>query len=141
MRSTDFVHAGQQLQRISPLTVEPEVNADIQLLHEDEAIVSINKPAPLPMHPSGRYNRNTLQHLLAAAYDPQKPRPAHRLDANTTGLVVLCRTRHFASILQPQFTRGEVEKRYLVRVAGHPVRDSFTCEAAISAAPGAAGSR
>jgi UPF0176 protein len=111
------------------------------VLHEDQAILVIEKPAPLPMHPGGRYNRNTLQYILDEVYHPQKLRACHRLDANTTGLVVVARSRHFAGQVQPQFARGEVEKLYLVRVQGHPEADSFSCDAPISSEAGALGSR
>ena len=74
-------------------------------------------------------------------YDPQKPRPSHRLDANTTGVLVVARTRHFAGLVQPQFARGEVEKIYLVRVQGQPAANEFTCDAPISDIAGALGSR
>ena len=93
------------------------------------------------MHPSGRFNRNTLQFFLHAVYHPQKPQAAHRLDANTTGLVVCSRIRHIAESLHGQFARGEVEKVYLVRVQGSPVDDAFYCEAPISGEPGALGAR
>ena len=137
----DRVRGGQRLVQLVPGSLEPEVNPDIRLLHEDEALIVLHKPAPLPMHAGGRFNRNTLAWFLAAAWHPQKPRPAHRLDANTTGVVVACRTRHFASLVQPQFERGEVEKLYLVRVQGHPADDGFICEAAISAEAGTLGTR
>ncbi|MEP6662983.1 MAG: RluA family pseudouridine synthase, partial [Verrucomicrobiota bacterium] len=81
------------------------------------------------------------QHILNAVYHPQKPHPAHRLDANTTGIVLVTRTRHFASKLQPQFERGEVKKVYLVRVNGLPAEDEFFCNAPISEEPGTLGSR
>ncbi len=137
----DRVRGGQRLVQLVPGTLEPDVNAGIRLIHEDEAIIVLHKPAPLPMHSGGRFNRNTLAWFLAAAWHPQKPRPAHRLDANTTGVVVVSRTRHFASLLQPQFERGEVVKHYLVRVHGHPPADGFICEAAISAECGTLGTR
>jgi UPF0176 protein len=135
------VQAGERYLRKRPSLVEPDVNGDITILHEDEALIVLNKPAPLPMHPGGRYNRNTLQYILNQVYYPQKPRPAHRLDANTTGIVLVTRTRHFASRLQPQFERGDVQKFYLARVVGSPREDAFECTAPISAAPGEIGSR
>jgi len=101
----------------------------------------VNKPAPLPMHAAGRFNRNTLQHILNQVYHPEKPKQAHRLDANTTGVVLLTRTRRFAALLQPQFARGEVKKFYLVRVQGQPTEGSFSCDAPISSEPGEVGSR
>lgn len=139
--ATQIVRGGERYHRVTPSTAEPNVNVDIRILFEDEAIVVLEKPAPLPMHPSGRFNRNTLQFVLHQAYAPQKIQAAHRLDANTSGLVVCARTRHFASQLQPQFVRGEVEKVYLVRVQGHPIEETFHSDAPISAVPGPAGTR
>ena len=136
-----IARAGDRFYRKTPAEVEPEVNADIHILHEDEAILVLNKPAPLPIHPSGRFNRNTLLAILQTVYHPQKPRPAHRLDANTTGLVVFTRTQHFAKFVQPQFERGEVEKTYLARVMGNPAKDIFFCDAPIGEEPVKAGAR
>ncbi len=136
-----IVRAGERYYRKLPETVEPEVNAAIEILHEDEALVVINKPAPLPMHPGGRYNRNTLQSILLTVYPNERPRPAHRLDANTTGLVLVTRTRRYASQLQPQFESKTIDKRYLVRVQGVPSEDFFICEAPIAEMPSAVGAR
>ena len=135
------VRAGQRLEHVLPGTLEPDVNADIRFLYEDSAIIVIEKPAPLPMHPCGRFNRNTLSHLLEQVYLPLKPRAAHRLDANTSGLVVLTKTRKLASLVQSQFERGEVEKTYLARVHGHPEQDQFDCDASIASEPTQAGGR
>ena len=139
--ATQIVRAGERYRHVFPNVTEPDVNGAVEILHEDEALIVVNKPAPLPMHAGGRFYRNTLQHILNAAYHPQKPHPAHRLDANTTGLVLVTRTRHFAAKLQPQFVRGQVEKTYLVRVRGQPAEDAFSCDAPISTESGELGSR
>jgi RluA family pseudouridine synthase len=139
--ATQIVRSGERYYHLLPATGEPAVNADIRIIYEDEAILVLHKPAPLPMHPCGRFNRNTLQYILHSLYAPQHPRPAHRLDANTTGLVVCARTRHFAGRLQPQFTRGEVDKVYLVRVQGAPSWNEHLCELPISAEPSTSGTR
>ncbi len=120
-----IVRAGERYLHKFPAVTEPEVNARVEILHEDEALIVLNKPAPLPMHAGGRFNRNTLQYFLNAAYHPQKPCPAHRLDANTTGLVLVTRTRYFAGKLQPQFARSRVGKTYLARVQGRPAATGF----------------
>ena len=104
------VRAGERYVRLLPHAAEPAMNADIRILHEDEAIIVVHKPAPLPMHPGGRFHRHTLRYFLGELYAPESPRPAHELDAETSGVVVFARTRHFAALLQPQFTRGEVER-------------------------------
>jgi UPF0176 protein len=139
--SNHVVRAGNLFLHHLPNTREPDVSADIRLVHEDEAMIVVNKPAPLPTHPSGRFNRNTLSHILAQVYRPQKPRPAHRLDANTTGLIVFARTAHFAKLLQPQFEAGTVEKTYLARVLGHPPEDAFNSTAPIRSTAGVLGGR
>ncbi|MCH9651872.1 MAG: sulfurtransferase [Deltaproteobacteria bacterium] len=137
----ETVRAGQRLEHLLPGTVEPDVNAGIHFLYEDSAIIVIDKPAPLPMHPCGRFNRNTVSYLLGQVYHPIKPRVAHRLDANTSGIVILTKTRAIAPLVQSQFERGEVEKTYLARVHGHPEQDEFICNASIANQPSQAGGR
>jgi len=141
MAATHIVRAGERYRHLFPNVTEPDVNGCVEILHEDEALIVVNKPAPLPMHAGGRFYRNTLQHILGLVYHPQRPYPAHRLDANTTGLVLVTRTQHFAGRLQPQFARGSVEKLYLVRVQGQPLAEVFSCDAPISAESGELGSR
>ena len=132
---------GDRIENLFPNTVEPDVSGDIRILYEDEHIIAVHKPAPLPMHPCGRFNRNTLISILNQLYRPQKVRLAHRLDANTTGIVVFSRTKHVARFVQPQFQNGEVRKEYLALVHGEPRWDAITCYAAISDQPQYAGAR
>jgi RluA family pseudouridine synthase len=141
LAATQIVRAGERLLHRLPCATEPAVNGGVTVLHEDEALIVLNKPAPLPMHPGGRYTRNTLQQILNTVYRPQKPKPAHRLDANTTGLVIVARTRQFAARLQGQFSEGRVGKTYLVRVQGHPETDQLRCDAPIGREAGPSGTR
>lgn len=126
------VRAGERILQVFPPAVEPEVARGIRILWEDEALVMVEKPAPLPMHASGRYHRNTLQYLLNLVYEPKFLRPVHRLDANTRGLVLFARTRHFCRLLQQQFLNDKVEKIYRVKVQGSPEWNEKVCEFAIS---------
>lgn len=135
------VRAGEQYLHRLPATREPDVNAAIRVLYEDAALVVIDKPAPLPIHASGRFNRNSLGWILNQVYAPQKLRPVHRLDANTTGVVVFVRTRQFARPLVEQFAAGLVEKVYVARIAGLPEADEFVCDAPIGSEPTTLGGR
>lgn len=140
--SPDFVlRAGMRLEYVIPATTEPPVSPDLRVLFEDDAIVVLDKPAPLPMHPCGRFNRNSLQYFLEQLYPKLKVRPAHRLDANTSGVVVCSKNRAVARELQPQFERGRVQKTYLALVNGSPEQDEFECRASISREPTAVGGR
>ena len=141
-RSMDhIVRAGERILQIFPPDVEPEVAKDIRIVWDDEAVVVIEKPAPLPMHASGRYHRNTLQYLLNQVYEPKYLRAVHRLDANTSGLVLFARTRRFCNLLQRQFLDGKVGKIYRARVHGSPQWETKTCESAISERPVGPGAR
>ena len=136
-----IVRSGQRLQHRIPATTEPDVNAQIEMLYEDEALVVVNKPAPLPMHPCGRFNRNSLVYILQQVYPHHRLRPAHRLDADTSGIVVLSKTRQIARQLQQQFEAGTVRKTYLALVQGPLSESAFDCRVGISATPGENGVR
>lgn len=141
VESRRIVRAGERYMHLTPCQGEPDVDASVRILYEDGAIVVINKPAPLPIHPCGRFNRNTLTYILGKVYAPECPRPAHRLDANTTGVMVLARSKHFAGIIQPQFANDQVHKSYVARVQGQPTVDFFVCDARIGDEKTQAGGR
>lgn len=136
-----IVRAGQRFENLLPGTVEPDVNPAIRILFEDDEFVVIDKPAPLPLHPSGRFNRNTLHYILDQLYRPEHPLIVHRLDANTSGVLVLCRTRAVARIVQPQFESQTARKTYFALVHGHPPDEFFRCDKPISSKPGERGLR
>jgi UPF0176 protein len=122
------VGEGERFLHIMPDYVEQPVSDQVEIIHEDRALVIVNKGAPLPVHPSGRFNKNTLLSILLEAYAPEKLRPCHRLDMNTTGLVVFARQQKYAIQLQKQFTSGTVSKTYMVEVEGIPNWTEYVCE-------------
>ncbi len=111
----EIVEAGERWYHRRPLPLEPDVHPDIRILYEDEAIIVVDKPAPLPTTPGGEFKRNTLQEILRVVYSPQKPRPAFRLGADCTGLVVFGRKAEFAQLIQSQIESGEAVQVYLAR--------------------------
>jgi UPF0176 protein len=141
VNANQIVREGERFLQRMPNYVEPEINPNIGLVYEDEAIVVINKSAPLPLHPSGRFNRNTLESILAAVYYPDKLRPAHRLDANTTGLVVFARKFAYSQWMQNQFAIGNVDKTYRATAEGHPEWNEIVCDQAIGQEPSKSGGR
>jgi RluA family pseudouridine synthase len=74
-------------------------------------------------------------------YAPLRLRPAHRLDADTSGVVVLSKTRDVARCLQPQFETGRVEKKYVAKLHGTPNEEIFECSKPLADAPGPDGVR
>ena len=99
VRSSDRVEGGTTLIHLLPGTREPEVNCSIRVVFADRDLLVLTKPAPLPMHPCGRFHRNTLSYILKLALPDWSLRIVHRLDADTSGLVVLARSAAVAKSL------------------------------------------
>ncbi|HUM09811.1 MAG TPA: RluA family pseudouridine synthase [Myxococcaceae bacterium] len=111
---------------------EPEVPQDIVELHLDESLLVLDKPAGLPIHPTARYHHNTLVKLLERKHGPAlRADPAHRLDRETSGLLVCGRGAASSRALMRAFQSGEVHKEYLAIVEGHPP-DAFAVDAPIA---------
>ncbi|MDG2221105.1 MAG: RluA family pseudouridine synthase [Rubripirellula sp.] len=127
-----LVRGGEEFEHAFPDTVEPEVNAQVVIAAEDENLIVIEKPAPLPIHPSGRFERNTLISFLRLVYPKERLKLVHRLDANTSGLVLIARNAEVAAIMAKQFESSVVRKRYLVRCYGVPEWNEFSCDVPIS---------
>ena len=100
----------------------PVVNLDYSVVYEDDWIVAINKPAGLRVHSSGKFvNANLIYHLRHVR-QPAYPEAnlINRLDADTSGLVLLARDKRVLSLLMHQFAKGLVAKHYLAVVNGRP---------------------
>jgi len=131
----DQVRAGESVKLLIPNYLEPEINPDIKVLYYDGQVIAFLKPAPLPVHPCGRYNRNTLVHIWREVFPDTTLRLAHRLDASTTGMLVATLTKEAAGIVQPQFESRSVTKDYLALVEGLPTYSEKTIDAAIDERP------
>ena len=97
----------------------------IPLIYEDEHLVILDKPAGLVVHPGAGNARGTLAGQLltlgaAGGPDPARPGIVHRLDRDTSGLLVVARSEEAHAALQEAIRRREVERRYLALVRGHP---------------------
>jgi len=110
------VRTGQRLIHKTPAEAEPNVNVEIEIIYEDDAIVVVNKPSPLPMQPGGKFNRNTLSYILSKVYRSYFLRPAFQLDADATGVVVFSKTRKVIRSLNPQFESDTANRTVLARV-------------------------
>lgn len=106
-------------------TAVPE-DLPVPILYEDEFLVVVNKPAGMPTHPSGGHARGTLANAMAfhcrgqlsGLNGPVRPGIVHRLDMDTSGLLVVAKTDPAHRELARQFAAREVAKRYLALVHG-----------------------
>jgi 23S rRNA pseudouridine1911/1915/1917 synthase len=102
-----------------PAPEEPPVILDYAVLHHDPHLLVLDKPANLPVHPSARYHRHTLTALMRRRLGPGHGwEMAHRLDRETSGVMVFGRRKASGPALKGSFYRREVEKEYLALVAG-----------------------
>ncbi|MGI9471759.1 MAG: RluA family pseudouridine synthase [Rubripirellula sp.] len=138
---SERVRGGQQFSHLFPNTIEPDVNADIRVIKETTRWIAIEKPAPLPVHPCGRFNLNSLTSLLRSVYEGDDLKLVHRLDANTTGIMVLARDRAAATSLRGQFEENSVGKTYLAKCLGHPAEDNWIVDTPIAKNRGQGGGR
>jgi len=112
------VYAKDELSYAPGEFIEPPVDIHYQILFEDPDLLIINKPAPLPVHPIRKYYENSLLSLLQKKYPRQEFFPAHRIDLETSGIVIFAKNNETASCLGKMFIEGEIQKKYQALVFG-----------------------
>ncbi len=132
------------LVRVPPAEPTDLVPEDIPLdiIFENDEVIVVNKPAGLVVHPAAGHAHGTLIHA-ALAHAPQiegvggelRPGLVHRLDKDTSGLILLAKNERAQRFLQAQFQNREVRKTYLALVDGHPPTSSGRIEAPIGRDP------
>jgi 23S rRNA pseudouridine1911/1915/1917 synthase len=144
---SDRVPAGEWLEVTLPpppvpLTLRPEPVPGLAVLHEDADIIVVDKPAGVAAHPTPGWTGPTvLQGLLAGGHTvatsgaAERQGIVHRLDANTTGVMVVAKSEHGYSVLKQAFRDRAVAKRYDALVQGHPDPLRGTIDAPIGRHP------
>lgn len=143
--------AGQTLETGSTLTVRipPPVPTDLipediplNIVFENDELLVVNKPAGMVVHPAVGHASGTLVNAVLG-YDPdiegiggeERPGVVHRLDKDTSGLILLAKNERAHRWLQDQFRLRQVEKTYLALVDGKPPTPSGRVEAHIGRDP------
>jgi 23S rRNA pseudouridine1911/1915/1917 synthase len=124
-----------------PSSLEPE-EIPLDVIFENNDLIVVNKPAGMVVHPAAGHDRGTLVHA-ALAHAPEmegiggelRPGIVHRLDKNTSGLILIAKNDLAQRKLQDQFRARKVEKVYLALVDGHPPTTTGRIEAAIGRDP------
>ena len=124
-----------------PSTLIPE-DIPLDILYEDEQSIVINKPAGMVVHPAAGHETGTLVHaVLAHCADLQgfggeiRPGVVHRLDRDTSGIIVMAKNEKAHIFLQEQFKDRNVNKRYLALVDGAPPTPTGRVDAPIGRDP------
>ena len=133
LKSSSRIVSGLAFRLRRRVEEEPDAPKEIGEIFCDEAILVVDKPAGLPIHATARYHHNTLVQVLRTKYGPDfGTDPAHRLDRETSGLVLCARTTEVSRRLGRAFVAGEVEKSYLAICEGSPKEDRFEVDAPIA---------
>lgn len=96
----------------------PVVQQPIEIIHLDDDICVVNKPASIPVHPCGRYRHNTVVFIMAKEYNLRELKPIHRLDRLTSGLLLLGRNSKKAREMETHISSRQVQKEYVCRTEG-----------------------
>jgi 23S rRNA pseudouridine1911/1915/1917 synthase len=98
------------------------------VIHDDGALLVVDKPAGLPVHPTARYSAHTFTTLARERFPDRKVDPAHRIDRETSGLLACGVRPEVTRILKRDFAKGRIAKTYLAFALGAPEADRFTVE-------------
>ena len=130
-------HIEVRLPPLAPSSYLPE-KIPLDILFENDDLLVINKPAGMVVHPAAGHFQGTLVNAilghdpdLEGVGDEQRPGIVHRLDKDTSGLIVVAKNNAAHAELQNQFKSREVEKLYLALLDGRPPTDTGRIEAAI----------
>lgn len=144
---SDRVHAGAVVAvdipaTVDPVAVVPEIVEGISIIHDDDAVVVIDKPVGVAVHPSPGWTGPTVVgHLAGAGFRiatsgaAERQGIVQRLDVGTSGVMVIAKSEHAYSVLKNAFRRRAVDKVYHALVQGHPDPLRGTVDAPIGRHP------
>jgi len=144
-KSGQLIETGFEIQvRISPSAPSGLIgeNIPLDIVFENDDLIVVNKPAGMVVHPAAGHSSGTLVNAVLG-YDPdlegiggeERPGLVHRLDKETSGLIVLAKNEQAHNWLQDQFRLRTVEKTYLALVDGKPPTPAGRVEAHIGRDP------
>jgi RluA family pseudouridine synthase len=112
------LRAGDEVAYTTNAWEEPEVNKNYRIVYEDEHLMAVSKPAPLPVHAIGAYFRNSLTHLLRTDRpEAENYHLAHRLDSETSGLILIAKDTPTLKKIQKDWN-DNIQKTYRAIVFG-----------------------
>ncbi|HET6795316.1 MAG TPA: RluA family pseudouridine synthase [Acidimicrobiales bacterium] len=136
------VSAGQRLEVDVPEPtvpgVDPDPSVSFAVVHEDDHVIVVDKPADLVVHPGAGHRSGTLVNGLVARYpgiavvgDPDRPGLVHRLDRGTSGLLVAALTPEAHAVLAADMAARRVRRRYTALVEGEVADDAGVVDAPV----------
>jgi 23S rRNA pseudouridine1911/1915/1917 synthase len=117
-KPSQTVAPGQVVTFRRPAPVEPEAPRELPLLYEDAQLYALDKPAGIAMHPTAKWHFSTVTAVLRERFPDEALQITHRLDLETSGVLLVARTLAAAVAMKRAFAKRMVHKRYLAIVHG-----------------------
>ncbi len=127
-----IVVPGLRFSLVRDVEPEPETPMEFGVVHDDGALLVVDKPAGLPVHPTARYFAHTFTALAKARFPDRKIDPAHRIDRETSGLLACGGAPVHTTALKASFAGGKVRKTYLALAEGDARDDAFEVDAPLA---------
>ncbi|KAJ0988778.1 hypothetical protein J5N97_007134 [Dioscorea zingiberensis] len=112
------VQSSQKISHFLHRHEPPVLAGSISILQEEPEVVTVCKPASIPVHPCGQYRKNTVVGILQAELGLTPLFPVHRLDRLVSGLLIFARNSSKADQLRQQIEAGLLQKEYIAKVVG-----------------------
>ncbi|TFK50721.1 pseudouridine synthase [Heliocybe sulcata] len=125
-----IIQDGDRIENIVHRHETPVTASPVRILLEDKEreFIVIDKPGSIPVHPTGRYFKNSLSEIMKEDFGYDKVYTVNRLDRLTSGLMILALSPACARTLSDEFVAGRVKKEYIARVRGCFPEEETTCE-------------
>jgi 23S rRNA pseudouridine1911/1915/1917 synthase len=117
-KPSQAVAFGQRVTFRRPAPAEPDAPRELPILRADDAFYALDKPAGIAMHPTAKFHFSTVTSVLRERFPGEPLQITHRLDLETSGVLLIARGYQAAVALKRSFARRKVKKRYLAIVHG-----------------------
>jgi 23S rRNA pseudouridine1911/1915/1917 synthase len=148
-RASDRLAGGEQISIVLSAPRDPRIEPEVvplNVAYEDASMLIVDKPAGMVVHPSAGHDRGTLVHALVGRAQAQgqplgsiagveRPGIVHRLDKETSGLLLIAKSDAAQASLMAQFGDRSIEKEYLALVRGEPLAPRGRIEAPVGRDP------
>jgi 23S rRNA pseudouridine1911/1915/1917 synthase len=148
-RASDRLRGGEEISVLLSAPRDPRIEPEevaLRVAYEDASMLIVDKPAGMVVHPSAGHARGTLVHALVGRAQAQgqplgsiagveRPGVVHRLDKDTSGLLVIAKSDAAQASLMTQFGDRSIEKEYLALVRGEPPAPRGRIEAPVGRDP------
>ncbi len=120
LRPNTSVMTGERYTISRPARAEPPCPRTFTIVHEDDELMVIDKPAGLPVHASAKFYFNTLTRVMMERFPALELQICHRLDRETSGILVVAKSKALSAVVKAAFAQKRVSKTYLAVVHGDP---------------------